>query len=150
MVAAPAADPGALLPIRWYTMERGVQPIDPILLIEDDPNQREPLTLLLELKGYVVRAVSSVAEAWAVLEEGSRPCLIILDLMLPVVDGTAFRRAQLLDPVIAPIPVILYSASTDLDAIARQLDVAGAVAKPGNVTELIRLVDERCLRRTLA
>jgi len=116
----------------------------PILLIEDDAAQREPLTLLFELKGYKTTAAASVPEAWEVLNAGLRPRVIVLDLMMPGLDGIAFRRAQLLDPVVSKIPVVLYSGGADLDLIARNLEVVGHVAKPGNFDLLLRLVAAHC------
>ncbi|MGH7789005.1 MAG: response regulator [Candidatus Binatia bacterium] len=115
-----------------------------VLLIEDDASQREPLTLLFELKGYDIAAAASVPEAWEMLNAGLQPRVIILDLMMPGMDGIAFRRAQMLDPVVASIPVILYSGGADLDRIARNLDVVGHVAKPGNFDRLFGLVGAHC------
>lgn len=120
----------------------------PVLLIEDDAYQREPLALLFELKGYDVVASGSVPEAWELLNGGLRPRVIVLDLMMPGMDGIAFRRAQLLDPVVSAIPVILYSGGVDLDLIAKNLDVVGHVAKPGNFDRLLGLVATHCRAHT--
>ncbi len=116
----------------------------PILLVEDDLLQREPLALLLQLEGYTVTSAGDGYEALAILHAGFAPCVIILDLMMPGMDGAEFRSAQLGDARIANIPVILYSAGDDLSRIANQFGMVGYVVKPGNLDALLSLIAAHC------
>ena len=71
-------------------------------------------------------------------------CLIILDLMMPVMDGSAFRGEQLQRPAAADIPVIVVSAYKDVEARARALGAVQWLAKPFDLMALLRLVEENC------
>jgi CheY-like chemotaxis protein len=76
--------------------------------------------------------------------------VILLDLAMPVMDGYAFRAAQLLDPVLAAIPVICVSGRHDAEEAARDMHLAGCVPKPFALSEIIRRVQDlvRCVRGT--
>ncbi len=82
----------------------------PILIVEDEPHTREAFAALLELQGYQVVGAGDGQEALEQLRSGLRPGLIILDLMMPRMDGFQFRHRQMQDPALAEIPVIIYSA----------------------------------------
>jgi len=82
-----------------------------VLVIEDDSDVRNALAELLSTEGYDVSLTADGGEALEKLRSGLRPSVILLDLMMPKVDGWDFRRAQLDDPLLAPIPVILLTAS---------------------------------------
>ena len=84
-----------------------------ILLVEDDADIRLQVVLALELEGYEVVQASNGKEALALLRSSSPeglPCCIILDLMMPVMDGWEFRRRQREDPALASVPVVVLSA----------------------------------------
>ena len=72
------------------------------------------------------------------------PCLIVLDLMMPVMDGATFREEQKRDPRIASIPVVLLSAYRDLDDQAVGLDAISVLGKPPNVRDLVRVLQTHC------
>src|SRR4051794_28574938 len=82
-----------------------------ILVVDDDPDLRDTLGQILEDEGYSVAAASNGREALAYLRERPAPSLILLDLMMPVMDGWQFRSEQRLDSVLAKIPVLVISAS---------------------------------------
>ena len=82
-----------------------------VLVIEDDTDVRTALADLLSAEGYVVSVTADGGEALQTLRGGLRPSVIVLDLMMPNVDGWDFRRAQLEDPALAEIPVVLLTAS---------------------------------------
>jgi CheY-like chemotaxis protein len=84
---------------------------DHILVVEDDKDLRDTLCEALALEGYVVTGVEHGAAALRHLHGGARPCLILLDLMMPVMDGWTFRREMLNDPALAAIPVVLITAA---------------------------------------
>src|SRR5437868_10288205 len=86
----------------------------PVLVVEDDPATRDALVVLLRHEGYPAECVNDGQEALARLRGGRPPSLVLLDLMLPVMDGFEFRVQQLQDPTLARIPVIVVSGGGDL------------------------------------
>lgn len=109
-----------------------------VLFVDDDPDMRALVALTLaELAGVRVRTCTSGAEA---LAEAARdpPDLLLLDVMMPGMDGIEVRRHLLADPRTARIPVILLTARVgpaDLDLYAG-LGVLGVIAKPFDPLEL--------------
>src|SRR5438045_1130159 len=84
-------------------------PQGPVLIVDDDAAAREALGALLEASGYRVAMATGVDDALEGLRAGLAPCIILLDLLLPGKDGFAFRDAQLADPELTAIPVVIYS-----------------------------------------
>ena len=113
----------------------------PVLVIDDDSDARTLLELALSVEGFAVRCAVNGADALRVARRW-RPDVILLDLAMPVMDGYAFRAAQLLDPVLAAIPVICVSGRHDAEQAARDLQLAGCVPKPFALAELIRRVQD--------
>src|SRR5689334_1013848 len=85
-----------------------------VLLVEDDDANRDSLTLLMQMAGHDVDAARHGAEALEFLRRGPSPCLILLDLTMPVMDGREFLRQQRESPALAAIPVVVLSALADL------------------------------------
>ena len=112
----------------------------PILLVEDDPDVRDALRLTLEDAGYDVVCAGEGREALARVRESPPPSLILLDLMLPVMDGFEFRVQQMQDPEIASIPVIVFSCGGDLQEKVAPLRVAACLRKPVDVDALLKLI----------
>src|ERR1044071_1184503 len=81
------------------------QPCTMILVVEDDSAIREVLTDVLESEGYQVLNAANGREAIQLLRSSTLPCLILLDLMMPVMNGWQFRDEQRQDPLLAPVPV---------------------------------------------
>lgn len=119
----------------------------PILLVDDNSDVLEVIRVLLETEGYTVTTASHGADALAQLRSGLRPCLIILDLTMPVMDGWQFRDEQLADPELSGIPTIIYSAVGSLaSSTVGTMRVAGAFEKGGDFTAMLRLVADLCRR----
>jgi CheY-like chemotaxis protein len=115
-----------------------------ILIADDDPSSVDALCELLESEGHrVVRAENGV-EALARLREGDEFCVILLDLMMPVMDGYEFREQQLHDPELAGIPVILVTADTHARAKAAEMHTEGFFQKPLRPPDLLRAVRAFC------
>jgi DNA-binding response OmpR family regulator len=112
-----------------------------ILVVEDDVAIRDLLIDVLADEGYHVRAAGDGEEALAILESW-QPSLIILDQLMPKMDGSAFRTAQRARPSIASIPTILLSAVRNLSEQASSLDIAASMPKPFNLDELLQLADD--------
>lgn len=117
-----------------------------VLLIDDDPDPREGLAILLGTRGFAVEAVASGADALASLAAGLRPSIIILDLKLTGVTAQEFRRAQLLDPAVRSVPVILLSGADDIRERAEELMAVTYLCKPVEMDELAAALEEHCLR----
>jgi len=100
----------------------------PVLIVEDDLDCLQMVETLLMLNGYKTVTASNGAEALKIARE-TRPCVVLLDLMMPVMDGIQFRAAQQADSSIADIPVLIVSAHHDAEQIARRLGAAGVILK---------------------
>ena len=113
-----------------------------VLIVEDDPDTREMLGKFLELEGFRVETASNGQQALDKLETGIKACVIVLDLMMPVMDGWQFRRRQTEDARIAKIPTIIVSAA-GRDRMA-QVSADAYLAKPIDMDELLTRVSEFC------
>jgi CheY-like chemotaxis protein len=95
------------------------QPRPCILIVEDNADLRDSLAELLQYEGYEVARAANGQEALRYLRECPPPCLILLDLMMPVMNGWEFRKQQLLDPTLSSIPVaIVTGVRNSLDQVA--------------------------------
>jgi len=113
---------------------------DTVLIVEDDDDVRDALSELLALEGYAAVGAQNGREALERLKEGPRPCVILLDLMMPVMDGWQFRAAQVADPAISSIPVIVVSADASVEAKAASVGAATWLRKPVDAAELFHAV----------
>ena len=117
-----------------------------ILLVDDEASVREVSEALLQAEGYRVVCAVDGRDALAILRAGLRPCIIILDLMMPVMDGWDFRSEQLKDPELLKIPTIVYSAVGEIREAVETLNVAGGFEK-GDFDEMLRFVEQFCPNR---
>jgi CheY-like chemotaxis protein len=116
-----------------------------ILVVEDDRDIRETLVELLELDGYGVVSVGNGKEALDYLERISElPNLILLDMMMPIMNGWEFRSQQYLDPRLKQIPVIITTAVSQCIERMNQFKPEGFVKKPIDLEELLNTVT-RCV-----
>jgi DNA-binding response OmpR family regulator len=112
-----------------------------ILIAEDDSDSRELLTILLSLEGYEPISAQDGAEAPRIARQ-TQPDLILLDIMMPVVDGFTFRDIQLKDQALASVPVIAMTA-LDHRQIAERLQT-DCLQKPIEFDELLQRVRQVC------
>lgn len=117
----------------------------PILIIEDEPDLRETLKELLEMYGFLVVAAENGEEGLKRLHDIAQPCLILLDLMMPVMNGWEFLAAlkNEHDRDRAAIPVVVVSAAADLSGVQEQYGCR-AMKKPVNIENLVALAHEHC------
>jgi CheY-like chemotaxis protein len=115
-----------------------------ILIVEDDRDTRDALLQVLNLEGYEAVGASDGKEALIVLRTSAPPQLILLDLMMPVMDGWQFREEQLQDPQLADIPVLVVSAHANVSATASALRTAGYLKKPLDIEQLLERVARHC------
>jgi CheY-like chemotaxis protein len=110
-----------------------------ILLVEDDTAIRETIAELLCDEGYRVTSAANGAEALELLEASDAPSLILLDLMMPVMNGWELQRALHRDPRLSSIPVVVISASRDAEP-RLPTDAAAFLAKPFDAGRLLDTV----------
>ncbi len=107
-----------------------------ILLVEDDELLRGAMRMVLEWEGYRVACAGDGGEALDYLRAGGRPSLILLDVMLPGLDGWRFRQEQQRDRDLAAVPVVVVSALEAADCP----DAAAYVRKPFAPQQLLEAV----------
>ena len=108
-----------------------------VLIVEDDRAIADELSEILQARGFVVKVAHDGAKAWSILhEDGYQPSVILMDMMMPVMDGWTLRRKLLQDEQLASIPVVVVSGaqSHDLSEVAR---VEAVVRKPFDVRSLL-------------
>ncbi len=98
---------------------------------------------MLELEGYDVVLSDDGLRGLAAAQR-QRPDAIVLDLMMPVMDGKAFRDEQLRDPVLSKIPVLVISAYHDAETRASALNTQMAMKKPLDLDRFLDLVQQNC------
>lgn len=115
---------------------------DVILVVEDEEEARTVLTQILEFEGFKVIGFSNGAEAFDYLVKSEEPCLIVLDIRMPVMDGPQLRSALLQDPRLAKIPTVVVTA---LDpSAAAGLSPVRIFRKPLDVDALLAVVRQHC------
>jgi CheY-like chemotaxis protein len=116
-----------------------------LLIVEDDEIIRESLVEFLADHGYDARSAIHGREALDQLQsDPEQPCLVVLDLMMPVMDGTELREEMLRDPKLASIPVIVISAYRDLTERVKHMGPVDVLPKPLKLPELLTLVEQHC------
>ena len=114
-----------------------------ILVIDDDEDLRESLIAYLEDHGYATTGAVNGKHALDILSDPSeQPSLIVLDLMMPIMDGRMFREAQLTSPKLGAIPVILISAYDNAAEIAQELNIDAHLSKPIDPDNFLRLIED--------
>lgn len=112
-----------------------------ILVVDDDDDIRQTLRDLLEDEGYRVLEAANGQEALQRLRDDARVCVVLLDLMMPVMDGWEFRQEQLSDPAISGVPVVIITASGRTNGALGSVDI---LKKPLRVETLLEAVAARC------
>jgi CheY-like chemotaxis protein len=113
-----------------------------ILVVEDDRDLREILADALELEGFDTVCVEHGEAALRHLGTGARPCMILLDLMMPVMDGWTFRREIAKHQGLADIPVVVMTAAGP--DRARSIASDGVLYKPLEMDAVVEAVQAHC------
>lgn len=115
----------------------------PILVVEDDREQRETLCAMLELEGFDHAEAANGQEALDYLDRSRAPCVVLLDLDMPVMNGWIFRAQQLEDERLSRIPVVVVTATNERLS-DRFPGVAGFLYKPLSFEKLAALLERIC------
>lgn len=110
-----------------------------VLVVEDDIDLRESLEEILEQEGFEVRTASCGTSALSALSGADRPDLLVLDLMLPGVDGFQVRREMQADPALRHIPVIVTTAVPQANRMHEALQASAYLEKPFDLETLFTL-----------
>ena len=113
-----------------------------MFIVEDDPDTREMIGRFLELEGFAVVTAANGRQALDRLDAGTRACVILLDLMMPVMDGWEFRRRQASHSAFGNIPVIVFSAAGP--ERMEQIEANDYLSKPVDLDELLRRISRYC------
>jgi CheY-like chemotaxis protein len=119
-----------------------------VLLVDDYDDTREALAALLRNAGFAVTTAWGAEDALRHFREGFRPCIALLDLRMPGMDGWALwdRMRAEADPSISRVPVAIVSGDIDEHERAREVGIREFLQKPVNPDELIAVVERHCAR----
>lgn len=115
-----------------------------ILVVEDDNSIRELLVELLQSEGYEVTSAINGLEGLKALQSQKQPDLILIDLMMPVMDGYSFRTEQLKDPVWSKIPVVVMSAEANAKEKMKSFSITAFLSKPVELDTILKTVEKYC------
>jgi CheY-like chemotaxis protein len=132
----------ALAPV-GEQLEQGREQMSRVLVVEDNADLRTLLDEVLTDAGFEVRTVANGDEALAVADTW-RPSAIVLDLMMPVMDGPTFLRRRRSTPSLQSVPVLVLTAHPGHQRVLEGLDVTVVLRKPYDLYELIDAVGALC------
>jgi CheY-like chemotaxis protein len=116
-----------------------------VLVVEDDGDVREAIAEVLGDSEYNALHAANGAEALERLRSAPiQPCVILLDVMMPTMDGWQFRAAQQSDPAVRDIPVVVLSAHVNGSETAEKMDAAGFLMKPVTLDALLDVIERFC------
>jgi CheY-like chemotaxis protein len=136
-LAAPKIAPWVQPPCSAEGDQKDVGAARFVLIVDDDPDLLDVTSFVIETEGMAVETARNGEEALALLRAGRQPWLVLLDLMMPVMNGWEFLAAVANDPLLQGIPVVVLTA-------AEHTEVPGAlevVSKPMDLKELLRVVE---------
>jgi CheY-like chemotaxis protein len=116
-----------------------------VLVVDDDPDVREMLRVALKSEGYEVATAANGVDALHHLRSTPETCVVLLDLLMPLMDGGAFRAALARDRSLSWIPVVVMSGGFEVARQARELGARSFVPKPVDLDRLRRVLGSiRC------
>lgn len=115
---------------------------NPVLIVEDEEGIQTLLKLSLEMHDHEVVGARNGREALELLKTIPRPCLILLDLMMPVMNGRDFAATLDADPELRTIPIAMMSAFSDRAASIK--NVVAVIEKPIDLSNLLEVVRKNC------
>ena len=113
-----------------------------VLIVDDDKAVLRLVRLLLDTSGYATMTATNGAEALEQMRQ-QLPCLVLLDMNMPVMDGFEFRRQQRADPALARVPVVCLTGHYEPEQVSMQLGVA-CLQKPLHFPQILDAVEAKC------
>lgn len=116
-----------------------------ILIVDDEPDLRETLKEIFEVSGFTAVTAGNGQEAFGLLEKGGAPCLVLLDLMMPVMNGWEFLNRLKSDrpQTFSRMPIIVMSAVADTTDVHRRY-ACEVMRKPLNIPHLLEMASRHC------
>lgn len=115
-----------------------------VLVVDDEPAIRQLLDDLLSAEGHAVLSATDGRNALDQLQSGARPCVILLDLMMPLLDGWQTAEQLRRDPELRSIPFAVIAANPRYEADAYRIGAAAWLGKPVEISTLLETVDHLC------
>lgn len=119
-----------------------------VLIVDDYADICEALAMVLDIEGMEVDTAQSGDEALMKLTAGLRPCVMLLDIRMPGMNGWDLWEHMLCDPELAAIPVVVVSGDSPDAARARAVGMRAVLRKPVDSAALVAAVTEHCERRS--
>jgi DNA-binding response OmpR family regulator len=121
------------------------RPVRPVLVVEDHEDKREMVEMLLKHDGFAVHTAVHGLDAFRCIQR-FKPCLILLDVMMPVMDGITFARElrRYSDREVAESPIILLTALSDASEALKETGALDVIHKPIAIDEVINVVGRHC------
>jgi CheY-like chemotaxis protein len=113
----------------------------PVLVVDDDADVRAMLCTVLDAEGFRVETAADGDEALVRMRRVPVPCVVLLDLNMPLLDAYGFRAAQRREPELLAIPVILYSGAGDVEEAAHALGIEAWLRKPFDLDRLLDAIE---------
>ncbi|MGH9237686.1 MAG: response regulator [Vicinamibacterales bacterium] len=115
-----------------------------ILIVEDDRDVAQSVAEVLQSSGYGTGIAANGREALDYLQKNTQTDLILLDMMMPVMDGWQFREEQRKLPSLDSIPVVIVTADGNARGKAKAIQAAGLISKPVTIDGLLDEVERIC------
>lgn len=116
----------------------------PVLLVDDHDDVREGLQMILESEGWAVETARDPRDALNMLIGGLRPCIILIDLLSPVLNALQFKHELALHRALHGIPLVAYSGLKNVREKARELAADAALEVPAEIDRLLAAVRQHC------
>ena len=115
-----------------------------VLVVDDDEDNLEAMLLYLEASGLMVRGATAADDALQQLRAGLRPCVVVVDVIMPDVDGWTLVERLRANPALADMCVLMHSGAQEDPARARELDVRGFLLKPSEPSAIVEAIARHC------
>jgi CheY-like chemotaxis protein len=122
-----------------------MDPAHHILLVDDDPSIQGAISMLLQREGFTVACAGNGQQALDLLSTSQRPALILLDMLMPVMNGLEFRIAMQQDRRLAGIPVVVLSATPGAEEHPNLPPPQAVMPKPFDIDQLLDVVERHRL-----
>ena len=116
----------------------------PVLVVEDDDDVRDAVSASLRDEGYEVAEAENGRLALEWLKSNADPCLVLLDLWMPVMSGIELHEVMAQDPRLSGVPLVVVSAAGDAKDRAQQMGALGYLRKPLDLHDLLATVERYC------